>query len=58
MYNGLGNILIKTINEHGTWTINYPLFRYTSKPNTVVYNYADGGMPSSLGFRNSSLFSR
>ncbi len=53
MYNGLGNILIKTINEHGVWTVNYPLFRYTAKANTVVYNYADGGMPSSSGFRNN-----
>jgi len=53
MYNGLGNILIKTINEHGSWTFDYPLFRYTAKANTVVYNYADGGMPGSPGFRNS-----
>ena len=53
MYNGLGNILIKTINEHGSWTFDYPEFRYTAQPNTVVYNYADGGMPSSSGFRNS-----
>jgi hypothetical protein len=53
MYNGLGNILIKTINEHGSWTFDYPEFRYTEKANTVVYNYADGGMPSSLGWRNN-----
>jgi hypothetical protein len=52
MYNGLGNILIKTINEHGSWTTNYPEFRYTAKANTVVYNYADGGMPGPLGWRN------
>lgn len=53
MYNGLGNLLIKTINEHGSWTFDYPQFRYTAKANTVVYNYADGGMPSSTGWRNS-----
>jgi len=52
-YNGIGNVLIKTINEHGSWTTDYPEFRYTAKANTVVYNYADGGMPSSLGWRNN-----
>jgi hypothetical protein len=52
MYDGLSNLLIKTVNEHGSWTFDYPLFRYTAKANTVVYNYADGGMPSSSGFRN------
>jgi hypothetical protein len=52
-YNGLDNILIKTINEHGSWTSSYPEFRYTSSPNMVVYNYADGGIPSSNGWRNS-----
>jgi len=53
LFNGVGNLLIKTINEHGTWTFDYPEFRYTAKANTVVYNYADGGMPGSPGFRNS-----
>ena len=53
MYNGLGNLLIKTINEHGSWTFDYPEFRYTAKANTVVYNYADGGMPGPLGWRNN-----
>jgi len=52
-FNGLGNLLIKTINEHGVWTFDYPLFRYTSAPNTVVYNYADGGAPSANGWRNN-----
>ena len=52
-YNGSGNILIKTTNEHGSWTSNYPEFRYTAKTNSVVYNYADGAMPNSSGWRNS-----
>ena len=52
-YNGSGNLLIKTTNEHGSWTTNYPEFRYTAKSNSVVYNYNDGTFPSSLGYRNS-----
>ena len=52
-YNGSGNLLIKTTNEHGSWTTSYPEFRYTAKTNSVVYNYNDGTFPSSSGFRNS-----
>ena len=51
-YNGSGNLLIKTTNEHGSWTWSYPEFRYTAKTNSVVYNYADGAMPGSPGYRN------
>ena len=52
-YNGTDNLLVKVINEHGSWASSYPEFQYTSKANTVVYNYADGTFPSSSGFVNS-----
>ena len=51
-YNGSGNVLIKTTNEHGSYTFNYPEFRYTAKSNSVVYNYNDGTFPNSSGYRN------
>lgn len=53
VYNGSDNLLMKVVNEDGSWVGDYPEYRYTSKANTVVYNYADGGYPSSSGFRNS-----
>ena len=52
-YDGVQSLIVKVINNHGTWTSNYPEFQYTSRANTVVYNYADGSFPSSMGFRNS-----
>jgi hypothetical protein len=53
VYNGVDGLLVKTVNEDGTWVGTYPEYRYTSKANTVVYNYADGGFPGPSGFRNS-----
>ena len=53
VYNGLDGLLVKTVNEDGSWVSAYPEYRYTSRANTVVYNYADGGFPEPSGFRNS-----
>lgn len=53
VYNGAEGLLVKTVNEDGTWVSAYPQYRYTSRANTVVYNYADGGFPGPSGFRNS-----
>jgi hypothetical protein len=53
IYNGLDGILVKTVNEDGSWVSTYPEYRYTSRSNTVVYNYADGGFPGPSGYRNS-----
>lgn len=51
-YNGTDNLLVKVVNEHGSWASSYPEFQYTAKENTVVYNYADGSFPSAAGFVN------
>ena len=51
-YNGTDNLLVKVVNEHGSWASSYPEFQYTTKANTVVYNYADGSFPSAAGFVN------
>ena len=53
VYNGLDGILVKTVNEDGSWVSSYPQYRYTSRANTVAYNYADGSPPGPSGFRNS-----
>ncbi len=52
-YDGVQSLIVKVINNHGSWTSSYPEFQYTSRANTVVYNYADGAFPSAMGFRNS-----
>jgi hypothetical protein len=52
-YDGVQNLLVKVINNHGSWASSYPEFQYTAKTNSVVYNYEDGGPPSPVGFRNS-----
>tara|TARA_R110002020_G_scaffold475623_1_gene711381 strand:- start:35 stop:1606 length:1572 start_codon:yes stop_codon:yes gene_type:complete len=53
VYNGAEGLLVKTVNEDGSWVSTYPQYRYTSRANTVVYNYADGAFPGPSGFRNS-----
>ena len=52
-YDGIQSLIVRVINNHGSWTTSYPEFQYTSRANTVVYNYADGAFPSLSGFRNS-----
>ena len=52
-FNGSENLLIKVVNNHGSWASSYPEFQYTSKANSVVYNYDDGSFPPSIGYRNS-----
>ena len=52
-FNGVENLLVKVINNHGSWASSYPEFQYTSKANSVVYNYADGSFPSTAGYINS-----
>tara|TARA_R100000655_G_scaffold109888_1_gene166146 strand:- start:1279 stop:2841 length:1563 start_codon:yes stop_codon:yes gene_type:complete len=51
-YNGTDNLLIKVVNEHGSWASSYPEFQYTSKASTVVYNYDDGSYPTGTGYIN------
>ena len=52
-YDGIQNLLVKVVNNHGSWASSYPEFQYTAKSNSVVYNYNDGGPPSPSGYRNS-----
>ena len=52
-YDGVQNLLVKVVNNHGSWASSYPEFQYTAKSNSVVYNYEDGGPPSPMGYRNS-----
>ena len=52
-YDGVQSLIVKVINNHGTWTSSYPEFQYTARANTVVYNYSDGSFPSNIGYRNS-----
>ena len=52
-FNGVENLLVKVINNHGSWASSYPEFQYTDKTNSVVYNYNDGSFPSSFGYINS-----
>ena len=52
-YDGVQNLLVKVINNHGSWASSYPEFQYTAKSNSVVYNYNDGSPPSTIGYRNS-----
>ena len=52
-YDGVRSIIVKVINSDGSWSNSYPVFRYTTKTNTVVYNYSDGTMPSINGFLNA-----
>jgi len=52
-YDGIQNLLVKVVNNHGSWASSYPEFQYTAKSNSVVYNYNDGGPPSPMGYRNS-----
>jgi hypothetical protein len=52
-YDGVRSIIVKVINNDGSYSSSYPEFRYTSKTNTVVYNYDDGSMPSISGYLNS-----
>ena len=52
-FNGSENLLVKVINNHGSYATSYPEFQYTSKTNSVVYNYADGSIPSTAGYRNA-----
>ena len=52
-FNGVENLLVKVVNNHGGWASSYPEFQYTSKPNSVVYNYDDGSFPSTAGYINS-----
>ena len=52
-FNGSENLLVKVINNHGSYATSYPEFQYTSKTNSVVYNYDDGSFPSTAGYRNA-----
>jgi len=52
-YDGTQNLLVKVVNNHGSWASSYPEFQYTAKSNSVVYNYDDGAFPSPMGYRNS-----
>ena len=52
-YDGIRNLLVKVINNNGAWASSYPEFQYTSKTNSVVYNYDDGSFPSTAGYMNS-----
>ena len=52
-YDGNQSLIVKFINNHGSWASPYPEFRYTARTNTVVYNYKDGSFPGSMGYRNS-----
>ena len=52
-FNGVENVLVKVVNNHGSWASSYPEFQYTSKTNSVVYNYNDGSFPSPAGYINS-----
>tara|TARA_R110001583_G_scaffold2725_21_gene19167 strand:+ start:3634 stop:5178 length:1545 start_codon:yes stop_codon:yes gene_type:complete len=51
-YDGNRGFIIKWVNNDGSWDPSYPSFRYTSKANTVVYNYNDGTAPPNTGFIN------
>jgi|GEM_PF-6805806 len=52
-YDGVQNLLVEVVNNHGSWASSYPEFQYTAKSNSVVYNYEDGTPPSPIGYRNS-----
>jgi len=52
-FNGVENLLVKVVNNHGAYALSYPEFQYTSKTNSVVYNYNDGSFPSTAGYRNA-----
>ena len=52
-FNGIENVLVKVVNNHGSYATNYPEFQYTSKTNSVVYNYSDGAPPAPFGYINS-----
>lgn len=52
-YDGIQNLVVKVINNHGSWASSYPEFQYTDKSNSVVYNYDDGVFPGPIGYRNS-----
>ena len=52
-YDGIQNLLVKVVNNHGSWASSYPEFQYTDKSNSVVYNYNDGSFPGSTGYTNS-----
>ena len=52
-FDGFRNLLVKVVNNHGSWASSYPEFQYTNKSNSVVYNYDDGVFPGPIGYRNS-----
>jgi len=52
-YDGIQNLIVKVVNNHGSWASTYPEFQYTTKSNSVVYNYDDGVFPGPIGYRNS-----
>jgi len=52
-YDGIQNLVVKVVNNHGSWASSYPEFQYTTKSNSVVYNYNDGVFPGPIGYRNS-----
>ena len=52
-FNGVENLLVKVVNNHGAYAFSYPEFQYTSKTNSVVYNYKDGSFPSTTGTLNA-----
>ena len=53
LYDGMRSLLVKVVNNHGAWASSYPEFQYTTKSNSVVYNYDDGVFPGPIGYRNS-----
>jgi len=52
-WDGVRNLVVKVVNNHGIYASSYPEFQYTDKSNSVVYNYNDGSFPSSNGYTNS-----
>ena len=52
-YDGIRNLLVKVVNNNGSWASSYPEFQYTSKASSVVYNYSDGTFPGPIGYTNS-----
>jgi hypothetical protein len=52
-WDGVRNLVVKVVNNHGSYALSYPEFQYTAKSNSVVYNYSDGSFPSSNGYTNS-----
>lgn len=51
-YNNVDNLLIKYENREGTYSLDYPMFYYTSKTATVGYFHQDASYPTVNGTRD------